>query len=240
MRPHPQRAPMRGRQRLGQRQRGHHQQRAGQHDQHGEDPVPGRRAAAPPRPATGRRRVRRREPASAATSPSRPRCRRTGHRRRRPPPPSRRRRPCPAARGPRPARSGLGASRHSSEATMCSTMPAISGRRRPSESDSGPTISCPKRQPGERAGQRQLRHRRGHPELVGDPRQRGQVHVDGQRTQRHQGAEHDDHPGPARARPPRAAGVVSGVAVTARRCCHAHPQHRYGDYLFLLRLSEPR
>ncbi len=40
MRPQPQRAPMRRRQRLGQRQRRHHQQRAGQHDQHREDPVP--------------------------------------------------------------------------------------------------------------------------------------------------------------------------------------------------------
>ena len=30
---------------------------------------------------------------------------------------------------------------------MCSTIPAISGLRRPSESDSGPTISCPNASP---------------------------------------------------------------------------------------------
>ena len=39
------------------------------------------------------------------------------------------------------ARPMFGASMQSTDATMCSTMPAISGRLRPSESDSGPTIS---------------------------------------------------------------------------------------------------
>ncbi len=33
------------------------------------------------------------------------------------------------------------------DASMCSTMPAISGRLRPSESDSGPTISWPSANP---------------------------------------------------------------------------------------------
>jgi hypothetical protein len=33
------------------------------------------------------------------------------------------------------------------DATMCSTMPAINGRLRPSESDSGPTINCPSASP---------------------------------------------------------------------------------------------
>ena len=33
------------------------------------------------------------------------------------------------------------------DATMCSTMPAISGLLRPSESDSGPTISWPSANP---------------------------------------------------------------------------------------------
>ena len=40
-----------------------------------------------------------------------------------------------------------GETRHSSEASMCSTIPASSGRRRPSESDSGPTTSCPRARP---------------------------------------------------------------------------------------------
>ena len=35
----------------------------------------------------------------------------------------------------------------STDATMCSTMPAISGRLRPSESDSGPTMSWPSAKP---------------------------------------------------------------------------------------------
>ncbi len=41
----------------------------------------------------------------------------------------------------------FGANMHSSEATMCSTTPATSGRRRPSESDSGPTSSWPSASP---------------------------------------------------------------------------------------------
>ena len=41
----------------------------------------------------------------------------------------------------------FGANRQSSDASMCSTMPAISGLRRPSESDSGPTISWPSANP---------------------------------------------------------------------------------------------
>ena len=41
----------------------------------------------------------------------------------------------------------FGANRHNSDASMCSTMPAISGLRRPSESDSGPTISWPSANP---------------------------------------------------------------------------------------------
>ena len=49
------------------------------------------------------------------------------------------------------------------------------------------------RQPGQRAGQRQLRHRRRHRQVVGDPRQRGQIHVDGERAQRDQSAKHHDH-----------------------------------------------
>ncbi len=47
--------------------------------------------------------------------------------------------PCRPRASPRTVM--LGASTHSTEATMCSTMPAINGRLRPSESDSGPTIS---------------------------------------------------------------------------------------------------
>ena len=39
------------------------------------------------------------------------------------------------------------ANRHSSEAAMCSRIPAISGFFRPRESDSGPTISCPSARP---------------------------------------------------------------------------------------------
>jgi hypothetical protein len=41
----------------------------------------------------------------------------------------------------------FGASTHNTDATMCRTMPTISGRRRPSESDSGPTISWPSASP---------------------------------------------------------------------------------------------
>ena len=41
----------------------------------------------------------------------------------------------------------FGATRHSSDASMCSTIPAISGRRRPNESDSGPMISWPMARP---------------------------------------------------------------------------------------------
>jgi hypothetical protein len=40
-----------------------------------------------------------------------------------------------------PSTTMFGANRHSSDASMCSTMPAIRGRRRPSESESGPITS---------------------------------------------------------------------------------------------------
>ena len=53
--------------------------------------------------------------------------------------------PCSARATASMVRSG--ASRHSSDAAMCSTIPAISGLRRPSESDSGPTTSCPTASP---------------------------------------------------------------------------------------------
>ena len=57
------------------------------------------------------------------------------------------------------------------------------------------------RQPGQRPGQRQLRHRRRHRQVLGDPRQRRQIHVDGERAQRHQRAQHHDHPQIGSARP---------------------------------------
>ncbi len=135
------------RQRLGQRQRRQQQQPARQHDQRGEHPVPRGRAAAPPHPATARRPARRRAPASAATSPWPRRSRRTGRRRPRWPPPSPRRRPSPCSPRATPSTAMFGANRQTSDASMCSTMPAISGLRRPSESDSGPTISWPRANP---------------------------------------------------------------------------------------------
>ena len=105
------------------------------------------RAAARPRPATAPRPAPRRAPASAATAPSPPPTRRTGRRRRRSRPPSPRPRRRPAGPRASPSTTMFGANRHTTDATMCSTMPAISGRRRPSESDSGPTISWPSASP---------------------------------------------------------------------------------------------
>ncbi len=55
--------------------------------------------------------------------------------------------PTPCSTRPAPSTSMLGANRQTSDATMCSTMPAISGRRRPSESDSGPMTSWPSASP---------------------------------------------------------------------------------------------
>ena len=108
--------------------------------------------------------------------------------------------PMPCRPRATPSSAMFGANRHSTDATMCSTMPAISGLRRPSESDSGPTISWPSARPGQRPGERELRDRRRHPEVVGDLRQCGQIHVDGERAQRDHDAEDDDHPGAARRR----------------------------------------
>jgi hypothetical protein len=50
----------------------------------------------------------------------------------------------------------------------------------------------PERQPGQRAGEGELHGGRGGAQVVGDRRQGRQVHVDGQRTDRDQGTEHDD------------------------------------------------
>ena len=47
-------------------------------------------------------------------------------------------------------------------------------------------------------GERELRDRRRHSEVVGDLRQSRQIHVDGERAQRDHDAEEDDHPGAAR------------------------------------------
>ena len=55
--------------------------------------------------------------------------------------------PMPCSPRATPSTAMFGANRHSSDASMCSTMPAISGLRRPSESDSGPTISWPSANP---------------------------------------------------------------------------------------------
>ena len=77
---------------------------------------------------------------------------------------------------------------------MCSTIPAIRGLRRPKELRQRSDDQLTHREAGESARQRQPRHRRRDRQLVGDPRQRGQVHVDGQRAQRHQGTEHHNHP----------------------------------------------
>ena len=55
--------------------------------------------------------------------------------------------PTPCSTLAMPSTSMLGAIRHTSDANMCSTIPAISGLRRPSESDSGPTISWPNASP---------------------------------------------------------------------------------------------
>ena len=55
--------------------------------------------------------------------------------------------PTPCRLRATPSTAMFGANRHSTEASMCSTMPAINGRRRPSESDSGPTISWPNASP---------------------------------------------------------------------------------------------
>ena len=68
------------------------------------------------------------------------------------------------------------------------------------------------RQPGQRAGQRQLRHRRRHRQVVGDLRQRRQVHVDRQRAQRDEQPQHHDHPDTAGW---AADAVSSGVTSTA-------------------------
>ena len=53
--------------------------------------------------------------------------------------------PCNTRASPSTIR--VGARMQSTDAAMCSTMPAISGRLRPSESDSGPTISWPRANP---------------------------------------------------------------------------------------------
>src|ERR1700732_461167 len=55
--------------------------------------------------------------------------------------------PVPCNTLPMPRTVIFGASRHTTDASMCSTIPTISGLRRPSESDSGPTISWPNASP---------------------------------------------------------------------------------------------
>jgi hypothetical protein len=49
--------------------------------------------------------------------------------------------PMPCSTRASPSTTRFGASMQMTDASMCSTIPAISGRLRPSESDSGPTIS---------------------------------------------------------------------------------------------------
>ena len=49
--------------------------------------------------------------------------------------------PTPCSPRAMPSTTMFGANRQTSEASMCTTIPAISGRRRPSESDSGPMTS---------------------------------------------------------------------------------------------------
>ena len=55
--------------------------------------------------------------------------------------------PMPCSPRATPSTVMSGASMHSTDASMCSTIPAINGRRRPSESDSGPTTSWPSANP---------------------------------------------------------------------------------------------
>ncbi len=76
---------------------------------------------------------------------------------------------------------------------MCSTMPAISGRLRPSESDSGPTINWPSASPASVPVRVSWTTDEDTDEVVGDLRQRGQIHVDGQRAQRDHDTQHHDH-----------------------------------------------
>src|SRR3954447_5202767 len=53
--------------------------------------------------------------------------------------------PCSSRSAPRTAM--LGATRTSSDAITCSAVPAMSGRRRPNQSDNGPSTSCPRANP---------------------------------------------------------------------------------------------
>ena len=49
--------------------------------------------------------------------------------------------PTPCSPRAMPSTTMFGDTRHTSDAIMCSTIPPMSGRRRPSESDSGPRMS---------------------------------------------------------------------------------------------------
>src|SRR3954471_1115843 len=55
--------------------------------------------------------------------------------------------PAPWSTRARPSTTRFGASTQRIDAAMCNTMPAISGRLRPSESESGPTINWPSANP---------------------------------------------------------------------------------------------
>jgi hypothetical protein len=76
---------------------------------------------------------------------------------------------------------------------------------------------------GQRAGQRQLNHRRRHRVVLGDLRQGRQVHVDRERAEGDQQTEYHDHAGVARhllltSRPSLVGCSILKVHVS--RCCH--------------------
>ena len=90
----------------------------------------------------------------------------------------------------------FGATRHSSDASTCTPMPTSSGAA-PERVGQRADQQLAEREPDQRAGERELDGGGGRAEVVGDRRQRRQVHVDGQRAERDQRTEDEHQPQPA-------------------------------------------
>ena len=84
------------------------------------------------------------------------------------------------------------------DAATNTATPISSGRRRPNRSDAGPVISWPTPRPTMQADRVELGGAGRRRQVAGQLRQRGEVHVQAQRTEGGQRAERDDQPRPAR------------------------------------------